>query len=440
MDKAYLIADLGYGDAGKGATTDFLCLTERAVAVARYNGGAQAGHTVVTADGRRHVFAMYGAGSFVPGVATVLTEHVLVNPLNMLTERDALIGKGVTDLDRRTFVDGAALVTTPFHAALNRLRETARGGGRHGSCGQGIGETRAHALRQPLWALHVCDLKRGTLKEHLDAIREDLLWEAAPFMDGLPDTPAVARDLKVLADNTMPARTAQGYETWLGTVEVVDTHDYLHSLGGTVVFEGAQGVLLDEWYGFHPYTTWTDTTYRNALDLIGGEGVEVVRLGLTRAYATRHGAGPFPSEVGLGFTDTTNVDNPWQGYLRYGAFDFVTARYAIEVLGGIDGVCVSHLDQRPWMPFVDAYEVDGQCVERLELPARGDTDARDALSRLVSAAKPMQLKELGSSPHGEIAEGLGVPLAIGAWGPAASDRSVFSAGPMARLAVEGGAA
>ncbi len=143
--RAFVVVDLGFGDSGKGLLTDFLARRTGASVVVRYNGGAQAGHNVVTSDGRHHTFAQFGAGSFVPGVRTFLSRHVIVHPTALLFEGRALEEKGVGDVFSRLRVSEAARVITPFHQAANRLRELARGEARHGSCGVGVGEI-GHAL------------------------------------------------------------------------------------------------------------------------------------------------------------------------------------------------------------------------------------------------------------------------------------------------------
>src|ERR1700683_2709429 len=147
-----IVCGLGFGDEGKGSVTDYLCSQDSADpahAVVRFNGGAQAAHNVVTADGRQHTFAQFGAATFPPGVRTYLSRFALVDPLALAGEAAHLASVGVTDALDLVTVDVDALLTTPDHQAANRARELARGGGRHGSCGMGIGETASYALVHP---------------------------------------------------------------------------------------------------------------------------------------------------------------------------------------------------------------------------------------------------------------------------------------------------
>src|SRR5688572_4356148 len=139
--RAIILSGLGYGDEGKGTWTDFLARTEQVHTVVRFNGGAQAGHNVVTPDGRHHTSAQFGSGTLVRGVNTHLSRFMLLNPIRLLKEDAELHALAIKDALARTSIDRRALVTTPFQVAANRLRELARGDGRHGSCGMGIGET-----------------------------------------------------------------------------------------------------------------------------------------------------------------------------------------------------------------------------------------------------------------------------------------------------------
>ncbi|HSA50393.1 MAG TPA: adenylosuccinate synthetase, partial [Yinghuangia sp.] len=266
------VVDLGYGDAGKGTVVAYLCerahRTGRPVrAVVRFNGGAQAAHNVVTDDGRHHTFAQFGAGTFTPGVATHLSRFMLVDPLALATEADHLAAVGVPDALERLTVDGDALLTTPYHAAANRARERARGADRHGSCGMGVGETAAFALAHPRLAPRAADTRSpASLRRKLAAVRDALTAELGDL--GAPPV-----------DDCASVFAAFG-----AAVRIVDG-TFLRTLlrAGPVVFEGAQGVLLDEWHGFHPYTTWSTTTFAGADALLADAGAPgAVRVGVVR--------------------------------------------------------------------------------------------------------------------------------------------------------------
>ncbi len=144
--RAYIVVDLGFGDSGKGLLTDFLARRFKAGVVVRYNGGAQAGHNVVTPNGRHHTFSQFGSGTFIPGVKTYLSKHVVIHPGALLIEGNILEGLGVSNAFSRLRLSDQCLVITPFHQAANRIREMVRGKNRHGSCGVGVGETVEDAL------------------------------------------------------------------------------------------------------------------------------------------------------------------------------------------------------------------------------------------------------------------------------------------------------
>jgi len=379
---AIILVGLGYGDEGKGTWTDYLARTEPVHTVVRFNGGAQAGHNVVTPDGQHHTFAQLGSGTFVRGVNTHLSRFMLLNPLRMLREDDELRALGVTDALARTSVDRRALVTTPFQVAANRLRELSRGDARHGSCGMGIGETMADWLAYGDAMVSAGDLgDPAVLTRKLRRVRNLKLDQLREVLAALPATDAVARERRILADPDVIETCVRAYAHLAGLVRLVDD-GYLGTLldlAGTVVFEGAQGVLLDEWRGFHPYTTWSTTTFKNALTLLDEQQYDgdVLRIGLLRAYMTRHGAGPFVSEdssLRPLFTDPYNVTNDWQQGFRVGPFDAVAARYAVEVAGRPDLLAVSHLDQLAAAPerrIAVAYRCRGPAAD---LPTYADVE------------------------------------------------------------------
>jgi adenylosuccinate synthase len=177
-----------------------------------------------------------------------------------------------------------------------------------------------------------------------------------------------------------------------------------------VVFEGAQGVLLDERHGFHPHTTWGDCTPAGALEILAAvPGAEVETLGVLRSHAVRHGAGPLPTEDAAlsPLIDEHNGTGPWQGPVRHGWFDAVLCRYALAALGGVDRLAVTHLDLleglEAWRS-ADAYQwpegasdderlvaernADGTC-RRLAPPRREDLARQQRLTRLLERIEPV---------------------------------------------------
>ena len=418
-----IVVDLGFGDAGKGTVVDWLCARgpEPVHAVVRFNGGAQAAHNVVAADGRHHTFAQLGSGTFTPGVRTHLSRFTLVDPLALAAEAGHLRALGVADALDRLTVDGEALLTTPYHRAANRARETARGAARHGSCGMGIGETVAYSLAHAD-APRVRDcLSPARLRRGLTALRD---WYNAEFPDG-EDVPPVGA-------------CVDAFTAFADRVRIVGP-DHLRTLlrTGNVVFEGAQGVLLDEWHGFHPYTTWSTTTFANAETLLEEAGAgagSATRLGVVRTYATRHGPGPFVTEdpvLTAELPDPHNGTGRWQGAFRVGHLDAVALRYALEVTGPVDALAVTHLDvagARTDLKLCVAYEgMDRAPVRRLPVHPAGDLEAQGALTRRLLKARPVYVP-LPSDPLETISEALGTPVALWSSGPRASDKGTPAGG------------
>ncbi|HET7487437.1 MAG TPA: adenylosuccinate synthetase [Acidimicrobiales bacterium] len=431
MSGHVIVVDLSYGDAGKGTVVDWLCARPAGwpvQAVVRFNGGAQAAHHVVTADGRHHAFAQFGSGTFTPGVVTHLSRFMLVEPLALAAEARHLAALGVPDALDRITVDRRALLTTPYHRAANRAREVARGAGRHGSCGIGIGETMAYAIDHPADAPVAGDgqapgVLRGKLRRLLDHLSAQLDLGDVPPVEAVVDA----------------------YRAFAERVPLVDGAELDRLLrAGPVVFEGAQGVLLDEWRGFHPHTTWSTTTFDNAETLLAeaGRAGDAYRLGVVRTYTTRHGAGPFVTEdAGLtaALPDGHNGRHDWQGDFRVGHFDAVAHRYAVEVCGRVDGLAVTHLDRaarHPELLVCDAYEVGGSLVRRLEPGPFRDLGYQEALTGRLLDARPVCRPPAGDWPA-VIGDALGVPAAAGSWGPTAGDKAWLApvAGERDRTAV-----
>jgi adenylosuccinate synthase len=312
---------------------------------------------------------------------------MVVDPLSLVTEAEHLMRLGAGDVWGRLSVDRAALISTPYHRAANRAKETARGKDRHGSCGMGVGETMAYALEHPDDAPRAGDCAEpAVLRRKLTLLRERLKAGGPPVAACLDACRGFAETVR-LVDGFRPE--------------------------GPCVFEGAQGVLLDEWHGFHPYTTWSTTTFANAEALLGG--APAFRLGVLRTVTTRHGAGPLPTEdPQLGIADPNNPANDWQGPFRVGHFDAPLHRYAIEAAGGVDGLALTHLDLR----------VHRICRSYRDNPLRvgppGDLERQEAMTRALGAVEPEYARV--TDWVRTVEEELGAAVVIESWGPTAQDK------------------
>jgi len=442
-----IVVDLGFGDAGKGTVVDWLAspaaaavgLADPPVAVVRFNGGAQAGHNVVAPDGRHHTFAQFGSATL-HGIPTVLSRYMLVQPIALAAEATGLRRLGVPDPFGLLSVDIDALLTTPYHAAVNRALERSRGNAAHGSCGMGIGETVAYALAHPGDAPCVGDcIDRSLLKRRLEWLRD---WADARLAELSPA--GVVRRLPTASD------LADAYGSFASRVNFSDSA----ALGrlarsGRLIFEGAQGVLLDESYGFHPHTTWSRTTFANALELLGSTGVDVddqrqaLRIGVSRTYATRHGAGPFVTEdsrLRPLLQEPHNGTDHWQGAFRVGHLDLVGLRYAVDCCGGIDALAMTHLDRAEALAqtnpgelrVAQAWELpeDGGLVPRLPVAPGPHSAHQDGqLTALARQARPV-LVEQPTDWAGLLMHELAAPMLVESRGPTWADKSRATRAPL----------
>lgn len=323
---AQVVIGAQFGDEGKGRMIDYYAAkVGHKGLVIRFNGGAQAGHTVVTPDGLRHVFSHVGSGTFI-GAATFLSRFFVSNPILFLKEIENLAGKSVKPA---VYVDPQSPVTTPYDMMLNQIIELERGTARHGSCGLGFGETIERNL-MPDYAVTVADLADSVmLADKLDAIRREY---APARLAQLGFADAVNRHSDLLLSNGILERFIEDTSRFLQLTTVADIRTATE--GRPLLFEGAQGLLLDQDSGFFPHVTRSNTGLRNVLAL--AQELDLSQLDVTyvtRPYATRHGAGPLPHELPEkpypGIVDTTNIPNDWQGALRFGWLDLDVLREAI---------------------------------------------------------------------------------------------------------------
>lgn len=458
-ERAVIVTDIGYGDAGKGTAVDYLVRQAESAVVIRHNGGPQAAHNVVDRGGRHHTFSQFGSGSFVPGVKTYLSQYMLVNPANMLAELRHLHSLGITDALERTSISADAIIITPWHWEANQLRERARENDRHGSCGQGVGEARADDISRPDLTVRVRDIRHPTaLHKKLERLRSYKLQQLRQDLQGARGVSEFWR-WRAFTDPLLSDRLVNEYRRWLEKIKVVD-YDHLEELAAShelLVLEGAQGVLLDEWRGFHPYTTWSDTTHRNAHQILAEIDFngDVCRLGVLRSYTVRHGAGPFVTEdaaLNQPLKEYYNGTDPWQGSFRYGHLDLVAHRYAIAACGGVDELMVTGLDRLAALPtwsVCDSYRLhrplhgagqffsfaSAEVIRDIRLGPFQDLGYQTRLTKLLESCSPIY--QTINSPGARREEHLygylqamqgrlGSPITIASFGPTAADKRTVS--------------
>lgn len=396
------VLGLAFGDCGKGLFTDYLCRLWGAHTVVRFNGGGQAGHNVVLPDGRSHTFSQFGAGSFVADTFTLLAFPVIVHPGALLVEHDYLRRCGIDDAFARLLIDARCRVTTPFHQAAGRLRELARGDKAHGSCGVGVGETVRQGLEHPEHVIRYADLARPAVAlAKAQALRVSLLAQFEPVCQAAVNQAQYDVERGALEDASLAQRWLDHIAPLLRCVAPASRDDVSARLAlpGTVLFEGAQGVLLDEWRGFHPHTTWSSISTAAVEQVARDAGLHgrVEHYGALRTYLTRHGAGPLPThDPRLDMlAEPHNASSGWQGAFRRGHPDALLLRYALAVTRPLDGLLVSHLDvfqQQPALRWCGAYDIEDQGrrvrIGGIVAGAHTDLQHQARLEKMLASAVP----------------------------------------------------
>lgn len=365
---AFVVVGLGFGDCGKGSIVDSLVKKYNAHTVVRFNGGAQAAHNVVHDDDTHHTFNQFGSGTF-RGAKTHMTRHCLLNPYALKQEAEILRSKGIKNPLSLFTVHEKALVTTPYHMFLNGIREEARGLLTHGSCGMGIGETMSMHIAHPTLSIFAKDIRSDMdssgyviLCKKIKAIERHVFAEAMAIVEtAIDDTLRKKLVLSVVNFITPATFELVQSDILLNDSNIVTTvfEENLLEQQGDIILEGAQGVLLDEWFGFHPHTTWSTTLYDNALHFLQYYNHSIVRIGVTRAYSTRHGNGPFPTyskSLTLLLPDRENITNRWQGAFKAGSLDLSLLQYATK-LARPDFLAVTCMDRLGDTVDISTYDV-----------------------------------------------------------------------------------
>jgi adenylosuccinate synthase len=432
---ASIVVGLQWGDEGKGKTTDFLA--EQVAMVVRYQGGDNAGHTVVKGD---EVLKLHlvPSGVLYPHITSVIGNGVVVNPETLIGELDMLISRGI-DVSR-VRVSRAAHVIMPYHVALDRANEARLDGAKVGTTGRGIGP--AYGDRAWRVGLRMEDLlDRGLLRDRLARLLPDknLLLRsmgAEPFeIEALVEKAAGwGERLKAHLDDT----------TWLVQAAL--------ARGEHVLLEGAQGTLLDLDHGSYPFVTSSNAVAGGATTGggIGPLQVDEV-MGVMKAYATRVGSGPFPTElhdeVGEGIRERGREVGTTTGRpRRVGWFDAVPIRYAVAV-NSVSSIMLNKIDILSGLesiPLCVAYEVDGHRVERWPSSAEVLGRATPVYEWFEGWAEPIHdVRSLAGLPENArryvtaVEELAGVPIVLVSVGPERTQTIERAWRPMRRRTATG---
>jgi adenylosuccinate synthase len=314
-----------------------------------------------------------------------------------------------------------------------------------------VGEAVADALAHPADALRMADLRDpDRARRALRRLQTDKRADLAGVLAALEGIPSADPERRVLEDPSIVPRWLDAAAVVASRVAVVDDAWLGAALAGAdaAVFEGAQGVLLDEWLGFHPHTTYSTCTFEGALELLRACGYrgETVRIGVLRTYLVRHGDGPLPTEDPAlrALPELHNADGPWQGRVRRGWPDVLLACYAAAACGGLDAVALTHLDALGRVPawqvcrayrmaqpdpaLFEAAGGDAGLAVGIRLPPGRDLDRQAALGVALAGASPVyEAAPWRGDPGGEeraiafFEEALGAPVRLTACGPSARD-------------------
>ncbi len=367
MGKNVVVIGTQWGDEGKGKVVDWL--TEHAQGVVRFQGGHNAGHTLVI-NGRRTVIRLIPSGIMREGVACFVGNGVVVSPAALLQEIGELEGIGV-EVRSRLKISPACPLVLPHHVALDQARESSMGTSKIGTTGRGIGPAyedkvgrralRVHDLLQPD---RFAEKLRAALEFHNFVLREYYAHEPVDFQE------------------TLDTSLAQGADLAPMVADVAHLLQSARRRGESLLFEGAQGALLDIDHGTYPYVTSSNCLASQAGpgSGVGPDFIDYV-LGIVKAYTTRVGTGPFPTEltdeVGAGLAERGNEFGSVTGRPRRCGWLDVPALTRSLQLNGVTGLCVTKLDVLDGMESLaicTAYEVDGKRQDLL--PAGADAVAR----------------------------------------------------------------
>lgn len=431
IDKIYLVTDLGPGDGGKGGVVHKIANTMNSSAVLKFGAG-QGSHGVATATGEKFNFSHWGCGTL-EGIPTFITSRFVVIPHAILNEGDDLRHRGLNDPYKMLSVSPLCICATPYHRLASRIKELLRKDNPRGTIGTGAGEAYRMHLKHGNLLTIVRPVQMRDVMSGGDGLKEKLqntvdyyrrLFGSYRETDFLPEDCALAEDLfSQLFDDSLLEWTLLTYAQLAETsLQLQTLPQFLDSHVGNAVAECSHGVLTDSKKGFAPHTSAIRTLpqlVQRDLRFAGFTG-QIVRLGVTRAYAIRHGAGPLPtandrlSERLL--PGSYKEENRWQGKVRVGALDFVLLNYAIKCCGGteaFDGLCVTWADQ------IQATGKWQFCVEYQNFSSEFTSES---LNQVIPQVITVNVTDLSQDKFSELLreaflKNVGIPVRMISFGP-----------------------
>ena len=386
---SFILCGMQFGDEGKGTFVDYLAHEQNIDCVVRYNGGSQASHTVITPSKIIHKFSQLGSGMFLDKCHTYITENMVINLDNLIVEMEVFSEKTgicIPDLMYRIHIHENCFVVTPYHKLINKLRELSKGENRRGTVGTGVSEVR-YLLAEPKLFLYELPLglqvkdifnpyssnqiigRMEALQNYVNKFyreNEDVIWQNAQ------NTPeemkeSLRKQIAFLLTPKAFLNIASGYVTKFKQAPrdvnfskcIYNAYELsLRKNCQSAIFEGSQGLLIDGNYGIKPNTTFLDTTNHFALD-ISYYRDNITKVGIAKAFASRHGLGVFPTEttdVSARICDNNQDESFWNGKIRFGWFDAILFRYA-QSINQVDELYLSSLDK------LDGFETIKVCNE-----------------------------------------------------------------------------